>query len=40
MADFTEFAPLKYNSQEVAQRGFAMAASGPTDDRLIVGFLK
>jgi hypothetical protein len=40
MAEFTEFAPLKYNPQEVAQRGFGMAASGPTDDRLIVGFFR
>lgn len=39
MADVTEFAPIRYNPQEVAQRGFGMASSGPTDDRLIVGFL-
>jgi hypothetical protein len=39
MSEFSELAPLKYNPQEVAQRGFGMAASGPTDDRLIVGFL-
>lgn len=38
MSDVTEFSPLKYNPQEVAQRGFGMAASGPTDDKLIVGF--
>lgn len=38
MSEFTEFAPLKYNPQEVAQQGYGMAASGPTDDRLIVGF--
>lgn len=39
MAEFTEFAPIKYDAQEVAQRGYGMASSGPTDDRLIVGFL-
>lgn len=39
MADLTEFAPIRYNQQEVAQRGFGMASSGPGDDRLIVGFL-
>lgn len=39
MSDHTEFGVLKYNPQEVAQRGFGMASSGATDDRLIVGFL-
>ena len=34
-----EFGALRFNQQEVAQRGFGMASSGPTDDRLIVGFL-
>lgn len=40
MADFTEFAPLKYDQNAVAQQGYGMAYSGPTDDRLIVGFYK
>ena len=35
---YTEFGPLKYNAQEIAQKGYGMANSGPTDDRLIVGF--
>lgn len=38
MAELTEFAPIRYNQQEVAQRGYGMASSGPGDDRLIVGF--
>lgn len=40
MSDVTEFPALRYNPQEVAQRGFGMASSGATDDRLIVGFLQ
>lgn len=36
----TEFAGLKYDPQEIAQRGFGTAASGATDDRLIVGFYR
>ena len=40
MSDFTEFAPLKYDQQAVAQQGYGMAHSGPSDDRLIVGFYK
>ncbi len=39
MNDLTDLAPLRYDRQEVAQRGYGMASSGPTDDRLIVGFL-
>ena len=35
---YTEFGALKYNPQEIAQRGYGVANSGPTDDRLIVGF--
>ena len=40
MAEFTEFAPLTYDRSAVAQQGYGMAYSGPTDDRLIVGFYK
>jgi len=29
---------LKYDPQEIARQGWGMAASGPGDDRLIVGF--
>lgn len=35
---YTEFGSLKYDPQEVAQRGYGMASSGATDDRLIVLF--
>lgn len=37
---YTEFGTLRYNPQELAQRGYGMASSGPTDDRLIVGFYR
>ena len=37
---YTEFAGLKYDPQEIAQRGFGTAAAGATDDRLIVGFYR
>ena len=37
---YTEFPGLKYNPQEIAQRGYGVATSGPTDDRLIVGFYR
>lgn len=40
MSEFTEFAPLKFDQQAVSQQGWGMAASGPTDDKLIVGFYK
>ena len=35
---YTEFGALKYNPQEIAQRGFGMAASGPDDNSKIVLF--
>ena len=35
---YTEFGALKYDPREIAQRGYGVANSGPTDDRLIVGF--
>lgn len=35
---YTEFGALKYNQQEIAQRGFGMAASGPDDNSKIVLF--
>lgn len=35
---YTEFGPLKYDPQEVGSRGYGMASSGPSDDRLIVLF--
>ncbi len=37
---YTEFAPLKYDQREIAQKGYGSAASGATDDRLIVGFYR
>jgi hypothetical protein len=37
---YTEFGALKYDPQEIAQRGYGVANSGPTDDRLIVGFYR
>src|SRR5215471_10353134 len=38
MADVTEFAPLKYDPQQIARQGWGIAVAGPGDDRLIVGF--
>lgn len=35
---YTEFGSLKYDPQEIASRGYGMAASGPGDERLIVLF--
>jgi hypothetical protein len=35
---YTEFGALKYNPQDIAQRGFGMAASGPDDNTKIVLF--
>ena len=35
---YTPFAPIKYDQQAVSRQGWGMAASGPSDDRLIVGF--
>lgn len=37
---YTAFAPITYDANAVKQQGWGMAASGPTDDKLIVGFYK
>lgn len=37
---YTEFPGLKYDPQAIAQRGYGVAAAGPTDDKLIVGFYR
>ncbi len=37
---YTAFAPLTYDAKAVERQGWGMAASGPTDDKLIVGFYK
>jgi hypothetical protein len=37
---YTEFAALRYDPQQIAQQGYGVAASGPSDDRLIVGFYR
>lgn len=35
---YTEFGRLNYNAEDIARQGWGMAASGPGDDKLIVGF--
>lgn len=37
---FTEFAPLRYDQQQIAHQGWGVANSGATDDKLIVGFYR
>src|SRR5450631_1485130 len=37
---YTDFAPLNVNSSDIKQRGYGVVNSGPTDDRLIVGFYR
>src|SRR5690349_567106 len=37
---YTAFAPLTYDAKAVERQGWGMAASGPSDDKLIVGFYK
>jgi hypothetical protein len=37
---YTAFAPLVYDAKAIQQQGWGTAASGPTDDKLIVGFYK
>ena len=35
---YTEFAPLKYDQQQIAHQGWGVASSGPNDNQMIVGF--
>ena len=35
---YTEFAPLKFDQQQIAHQGFGIATSGPNDMQMIVGF--
>lgn len=37
---YTNFPQLKYDPQELAQRGWGVANSGPNDSQLIVGFYR
>lgn len=37
---YTAFAPLTYDAKTIERQGWGIAASGPTDDKLIVGFYK
>ncbi len=37
---YTPFAPLRYDQQAVSRQGWGIAASGPGDDQLMVGFYK
>ena len=40
MSEFTEFAPLRFDAAAIERQGWGMANSGPTDDKLIVGFYR
>jgi len=35
---YTDFAPLKYDQQQIAHQGYGVANAGATDNQLIVGF--
>lgn len=37
---YTEFGALRWNPDEMSRNGYAVANSGPTDDKLIVGFYR
>lgn len=37
---YTAFAPITYDAKAVERQGWGMASSGPTDDKLIVGFYR
>src|SRR5690242_19824624 len=35
---YTEFAPLRFDQQQLAHQGWGVASSGPGDNQMIVGF--
>lgn len=37
---YTPFAPIKYDQAAVARQGWGVAASGPSDDQMTVGFYR
>jgi hypothetical protein len=37
---YTPFGPLRYDPQQVAAQGYGIAASGPTDAQMMVGFYR